>query len=51
LTAKIKRVRIFGKLQHVNQNLFKAWQGYFAAIDYPMPDRIFKVGVSWYFYD
>lgn len=51
LTAKIKRVRIFGKLQHVNQSLFKSWQGYFAAIDHPMPDRIFKVGVSWYFYD
>lgn len=52
-TFKIKRVRLFAKMEHVNQpqGILVARTGYFSAPFYPMPDRNFKFGLSWAFYD
>lgn len=50
LVMKIKRVRLFLKMAHINQGLFKQ-KGYFTAYRYPAPDRNFRFGVSWMFFD
>ena len=50
LTAKWKRMRIFLKYQHVNYNLFG--NGYYlTTAGYPLNPGMFKVGISWGFYD
>ena len=50
LTAKWKRMRIFLKYQHVNYKLFGN-QEYFTVAGYPQNPGMFKVGISWGFYD
>ncbi len=50
ITAKWKRMRIFLKFQHVNQDLFDTRE-YFQTLHYPLNARIFKYGISWSFYD
>lgn len=50
LMAKWKRMRIFVKVQHLNQDLFGSG-AYFSAADYPLNPRMFKLGISWGFYD
>jgi hypothetical protein len=50
LTAKVKRLRLFAKMQHVNQGLFKQ-KSYYSAYQHPAQDRAFYFGVSWMFYD
>ena len=50
LTAKWKRMRIFLKYQHVNYNLFGNKE-YFTVAGYPQNPGMFKVGISWGFYD
>ena len=50
LTAKWKRMRIFLKYQHVNYNLFGNGQ-YLTTAGYPLNPGMFKVGISWGFYD
>ncbi len=50
LTAKWKRMRIFLKYQHVNCGLFGNGQ-YFTAAGYPQNPGMFKMGISWGFYD
>lgn len=50
LCFKVKTVRIFFKMQHLNQGMFKD-KGYFAAYKYPAGDRTFRFGVSWMFLD
>ena len=49
LDIRIKRARLFVKYQHVNSG----WMdySYFMTPHYPQPDRAFKFGVSWLFYD
>lgn len=49
INAKIKTVRIFFKIDHLNYG----WMGnkYQLTPHYPMNDRAFKLGVSWRFYD
>ena len=48
--AKWKRMRIFLKYQHLNKDLFG--QGaYFSAAGYPLNPGMFKIGISWGFYD
>lgn len=49
INAKIKAVRIFFKIDHLNYS----WMGnkYQMTPHYPMNDRAFKLGVSWRFYD
>jgi len=49
INAKIKSVRIFFKIDHLNSG----WMGnkYMMTADYPMNDRAFKLGISWRFFD
>ena len=50
LTGKWKRMRIFLKYQHINKGLFGNGD-YFAAANYPLNPGMFKIGISWGFYD
>lgn len=47
---KVKRVRLFVKMEHVNQGVLKR-KSYFTAPDYPGIDRVFRFGAAWMFYD
>ncbi len=46
---KVKRARIFFKIQHFNAGMNGV--NYFTAINYPMQQRVFRFGISWGFYD
>ena len=48
--AKWKRMRIFLKYQHLNKGLFGNGE-YFSAARYPLNPGMFKIGISWGFYD
>ena len=48
--GKWKRMRIFLKYQHVNKGLFGNGE-YFSAAGYPLNPGMFKMGISWGFYD
>ena len=48
--GKWKRMRIFLKYQHVNMGLFGNGE-YFSAANYPLNPGMFKIGISWGFYD
>ena len=50
VAAKWKRMRIFFKYQHVNLGLFGNGE-YFTAARYPLNPGMFKMGISWGFYD
>ncbi len=50
VTAKWKRMRIFLKYQHVNFGLFGNGE-YFTVAGYPQNPGMFKMGISWSFYD
>ena len=50
LSAKWKRMRILLKYQHLNQGLFGNGE-YFQVARYPLNPRMFKMGISWSFYD
>lgn len=50
VNAKWKRMRIFLKMQHINDDMFGT-RNYFSVLHYPMNQRIFKIGFSWNFYD
>ncbi|MDR2891329.1 MAG: putative porin [Alistipes sp.] len=50
VTAKWKRMRIILKMQHLNDDMFGA-RNYFSVPHYPMNNRVFKLGLSWNFYD
>ncbi|WP_418696837.1 putative porin [Bacteroides sp.] len=45
----LKRTRIFAMMYHVNAGMGKA--NYFLVPHYPINPRLFKIGVSWNFYD
>jgi hypothetical protein len=47
---QIKRMRFFVMFYHVNHNLFPS-PNHFSAAHYAHNPRLFKVGVSWNFYD
>jgi hypothetical protein len=49
LNAQIDRFRFFLMAQHVNQGLTGG--NYILCPDYPMPDRSFKAGLVWMFFD
>jgi hypothetical protein len=49
INAEIKPVRFFFKLEHVNQGF--SGPGFILTPDYPMPDRCFKFGFTWLFWD
>lgn len=48
--GKWKRMRIFLKYQHLNKGLFGDG-AYFSAAGYPLNPGMFKIGISWGFYD
>ena len=48
--GKWKRMRIFLKYQHVNRGLFGNGD-YFSIARYPLNPGMFKMGISWGFYD
>lgn len=50
VSAKWKRMRIFLKYQHINSGLFGNGE-YFSAAGYPLNPGMFKIGISWGFYD
>lgn len=50
ITAKWKRMRIFLKYQHFNKGLFGNDE-YFSVAGYPLNPGMFKMGISWGFYD
>ncbi len=50
LGAKWKRMRILVKYQHMNMNMFGNNE-YFAVANYPLNPSLFKLGISWGFYD
>jgi hypothetical protein len=47
---KVKKVRAFLKLQHLNHNILPQ-KSYFASPYHPMPDLGFRMGLWWMFYD
>ena len=49
INAKIKTVRIFFKIDHLNSGLNGG--GYILTPGYPYAGRTFKLGLSWKFYD
>ncbi|MFI3280772.1 MAG: putative porin [Rikenellaceae bacterium] len=50
VAGKWKRMRIYLKYQHINQGLFGN-NSYFQVADYPLNPGMFKIGISWGFYD
>ncbi len=50
VAGKWKRMRIYLKYQHVNQGMFGN-NSYFQVADYPLNPGMFKIGISWGFYD
>ena len=50
ISAKWKRMRILLKYQHWNSGLFGN-QEYFSVARYPLNPGMFKLGISWTFYD
>ncbi len=49
MNFKVKRARIFFKVQHLNAGMNGV--NYFTTINYPMQQRVFRFGISWVFYD
>jgi len=49
INFKVKQARVFFKIEHLNQGYMG--NVYYSVPHYPMPDRSFKVGISWLFYD
>ncbi len=49
ISIKIKGVRAFAMVQNIDQDLFS--KVYFSAYRYPMPDRAFKLGIEWRFWN
>ena len=50
VSAKWKRMRILLKYQHLNYNLFGNGE-FFQIARYPLNPGMFKIGISWTFYD
>jgi len=49
IKASLRRANLLLKYDYVNQGLLS--KGYYTVNDYPMPDRLLKLGVVWNFYD
>jgi hypothetical protein len=49
LNVELKRARFFFKFEHINSGLLE--RNYFSILHYPRNERMFKVGISWNFYD
>ncbi|UVV56142.1 putative porin [Bacteroides fragilis] len=46
---QLKRTRLFAMMYHVNRGMGNS--NYFLSPHYPINPRLFKIGVSWNFYD
>ncbi len=49
LNLKLKRALFFFKFEHINSGLLE--RNYFSVLHYPRNERMFKIGISWNFYD
>ncbi len=49
VAAKVKSARVFVKLSHINSGF--SGTGYYAAPNYPMADRMLRLGVDWTFWN
>lgn len=49
IKASLRRANLLLKYDYVNQGVFS--NGYYTVNDYPMQDRLLKLGVWWNFYD
>lgn len=49
IRASLRKANIFLKYEYINQGLQS--NGYYTVNNYPMSDRLFKVGLNWNFYD
>jgi len=49
IRASLRKANIFLKYEYANQGI--GGLGYYTVYKYPMPDKLFKIGVSWNFYD
>jgi hypothetical protein len=49
LNLKLKRALFFFKFEHINSGLLE--RNYFSVLHYPRNERMFKLGISWNFYD
>jgi len=49
IRASLRKANIFLKYEYANQGL--GTKGYYTVNRYPMQDRLFKIGLSWNFYD
>ena len=49
INAKIKNVRIFFRMEHFNAGMME--NTYYSAPHYPYPDRAFKIGINWQFFN
>ena len=49
IRASLRKANIFLKYEYANQGL--GTRGYYTVNRYPMQDRLFKIGLSWNFYD
>ena len=48
MTLKIASLKLFFKTEHLNSGLLG--NTYFQTINYPQPDRAFKLGIIWVFH-
>ncbi len=52
VAGKWKRMRIYLKYQHINNGMFNSSNNsYFQVAGYPLNPAMFKMGISWAFYD
>ncbi|MFH1004896.1 MAG: putative porin [Bacteroidota bacterium] len=49
LNMKIKHANIFFKIEHINSGIYG--ENYYFTPHYPAPDRSFKVGIKWLFFE
>ena len=49
ITAKIKRARVYAKISHINSGF--SGNSYYASPNYPMADRMLRLGVDWTFWN
>lgn len=50
LSANIKRARFFARLEHFNEGIIAPYN-YIVSPGYPLSDRVFRIGLSWMFFD
>lgn len=50
LSAYLKRARFFVRMEHFNEGIIGSYN-YIVTPGYPLSDRVFKIGLSWMFFD